>query len=84
MSLYVTTKNVSVLQEKIIRFANDWARREKTPVPQKEIVETMGEQKQNNYTVILALNTLVAKGYLAKTKVYGEGFKNYYRILRTI
>ncbi len=49
MSLYVTTKNVSVLQEKIIRFANDGARREKTPVPQKEIVETMGEQKQNNY-----------------------------------
>ena len=83
MTLYVTTSDISKLQLLILQCACDWARKQNTPVPQKEIITRMEEKKQNVYTVILALNTLVAKGYLAKTKVYGEGFKNYYRILRT-
>lgn len=84
MSLYITTQDVNDLQIRILRLANEWARTVKTPVPQKEIVARMEDQKENPFTVVNALNALVRKRYIMRVKVYGSGSKTFYAILRSI
>lgn len=84
MSLYITTKDINDLQIKIIRFANEWAKREKTPIPKMELIEQMEKQNENKFTVLSSLEVLLRKGYLKRVKIYGSGYKTYYQILRSI
>jgi hypothetical protein len=84
MSLYVTTADITELQVKILHYANDWARKEKTPIPQKKLIEGMENQKENPFTVINSLRVLLKKGYISRTKVYGEGSQTFYKLIRSI
>lgn len=85
MSLYAFSE-INDLKVKIIQFANEWVKKEKTPIPKKVIIEGLEKMGENPYTVTNALIVLVKKGYLTRAKVYGlgDGLKTYYKVLRTV
>lgn len=58
--------DISELQINIMLFITDWCRKEKTPVPQKEIVLQMKADQVKDFTTINALNGLLRKGYIRR------------------
>jgi hypothetical protein len=66
-ALFVNIKDVNKLQYEIMVFVGDWARREKTPVPRKEIISAMEERGTKFFTTINALNSLMRKGYIRRS-----------------
>jgi len=60
---YVNLRVLSDLQIRIMEFVDVWVRTEKTPVPRKEIVETM---KISQRTAQNSLVDLLRRGYLRK------------------
>lgn len=79
---YINTKDVNGLQENIVNFISVWARTEKTPIPQKEIVVGMREQGVKTFTTVNALNSLLRKGYIRRSCQVSN--KTYYVLCRTI
>lgn len=47
-------------------FITNWVKREKTPVPKKEIVNEMLNQGVKDYTILNALNVLAKKGFIKR------------------
>lgn len=67
MSIYVDVTGVNKLQREIMLFVDDWARIQKTPIPQKEIVLGMVAKGVKTFTTINALNSLLRKGYIRRS-----------------
>ena len=70
------------LQTQIMRFIGVWVREEKTPIPQRVIVEAMTEAGVGSYATVNALNTLMRKGYLRRAVVIAHQAR--YIQLRTV
>ena len=69
---YVAFEEINELQKTIMVFVDGWVRREKTPVPHKEILVEMGKQGVSAPTIVNALNALLYKGYIRRG-VVGTG-----------
>ena len=65
-----------------MRVVADWARKEKTPIPRKEIMKAMGEKGTKSFTIINALNALMRKGYIRKGFVISN--KTYFVMLKSV
>jgi len=59
-------QDVSTLQVKIMVFVSDWAKKQKTSVPKREIIITMKREGVKDFTTINALMALIKKGYIRK------------------
>ncbi len=82
--MYISSSNINGingLQLKILQFANIWAKKERTPVPQDEIINEMKKTKESPATVVGDLYILRKKGYIEKVKIYGDTHK-YFKLLR--
>jgi len=79
---YVNVKDVNRLQENIVNFIWAWAKIEKTPIPQKDIIVGMREQGVKTFTTVNALNSLLRKGYIRRASTVSN--KTYYVLCRTI
>lgn len=65
-TLYLNFEEVNDLQTRIMVFVSWWVKTEKTPIPQKKIVEEMTRQGVIECTTINALNSLLKKGYIRR------------------
>ncbi len=59
-------REINPLQRSIVVFIRDWANSQKTPVPRKEIIRYMVENKVSECTVINAIHSLITKGYIRR------------------
>ena len=66
LSYTFNTKDINPLQQTIMKVVDSWVRNEKTPIPQKEIINKMGEKGEKSFTVANALVGLLRKGYIRK------------------
>lgn len=64
MSIYFD--EITDLQIKIMLFVAEWVRKEKIPVPQREIVLQMKVEGVKDFTTINALTFLIKKGYIRR------------------
>lgn len=64
-------KGINGLQKSIMFFIKDWVEVQKTPVPKKEIIRHMEQEKVKSYTASNAINSLLVKGYIRKAYSYG-------------
>lgn len=67
MNTSVNFRDINNLQETIMLIIGSWARVEKTPIPQKEIIAKMEVEGVGRPTVVNALNSLLRKGFLRRT-----------------
>lgn len=75
-------RNVTDLQYKIMLFVDFWVRKEKTPVPHREILSKMFiENLTPEQTTFKSIASLVKKGYLRKS---GSNRKRVYVQLRRV
>lgn len=61
-----SNRDITPLQEIIMRCIDSWVRIEKTPVPQKEIIIKMKKAGKRPFTVANALSGLLKKGYIRR------------------
>lgn len=59
-----------------------WARENKTPIGQKEIITNMEKQGVKSYTTINAINSLLKKGYIRRAIITSN--KSFYVQLRRL
>lgn len=65
-AIYINLSDVSELQKSIMIYVEIWVKKEKIPVPLKEIILNMETQGNKTQTVIKAINSLVKKGYIRR------------------
>lgn len=65
-TVYKNYNELSAQQEIIMQFIIEWVRTKKTPVPKKEIILAMKEQKIGYEAVDSALAILLVKGYVRR------------------
>jgi hypothetical protein len=70
-SSYYGFQKTPSLQLNIMRYITAWVKKEKTPVPKKEIVAEMVTQGIKDYTTLNALNALAKKGFIRATSSFG-------------
>jgi len=54
------------LQHNIMLVVKHWANTEKTPIPQKFIIQSMKTVGVKSYTALNATNALIKKGYIRR------------------
>lgn len=81
---YKTIDGVNELQTNIMVFVDFWVHKQKTPVPQSEIIIEMKSKGVADYTTINALSILLRKGFLRKAIMITERNKTRYIQLRTV
>jgi len=74
---------ITNLQTRVFIFCKSWAEIEKTPVPQKEIVNQMETQGVSTSSCINAINSLLTKGFIRKAYHLKQS-RTYYVLLRNI
>lgn len=79
---YTNLYEITTLQQRIVKYIKYWVVTEKTPVPQKEIIDEMVRRGCNNRTVENALKGLLRLGYIRRA--VGTTNKTFYVSLRTI
>lgn len=62
--------DVNELQTNIMNFICAWVKTNKTPVPQREIIEEMKENGVKDFTTVSALKSLTRKGYIRKSHMH--------------
>ena len=82
MTTYSNLYEINELQTKIMRFVGEWVRKEKTPVPHKEILEGMEKAGVKTYTTVNAIGVLLQKGYLRRAVIVSN--KSFYVMLRKV
>jgi DNA-binding transcriptional regulator PaaX len=81
-TVYRDFSEVNKLQTDIMIVVDTWVRTEKTPIPQKEIIQAMKDAGIKDFTVINAINALLRKGYIRRA--YTISNKTYYVQLRRL
>ena len=66
-TVYVSVSEINGLQTQVMEFINKWVHEEKTPVPLKEIITGMKNQKIDRPSVIYSLKILIEKGYIRRS-----------------
>ena len=79
---YTNLYDITELQQKIMRFVDYWVHVEKTPIPQRKIIEEMAIRKEKSFTVVNALNGLLRAGYIRRGEIISN--KTYYVMLKRI
>lgn len=64
-------------------FVKRWAEKEKTPIPQKEIITYMTSHGTKSYTALNAINSLLEKGYIRRGYSEHQN-RTYYVMIRNI
>ena len=62
-------KDINELQENIMKFVIDWVKDKNTPVPRANIIADMEDRGTKTFTTINALNSLLKKGYIRRTRI---------------
>jgi len=70
------------LQRDIMFFVDDWARKEKIPIPRKHIMDEMRSRGIKDFTIVNSLNTLLKNGYIRRA--IGTSNKTSYVQLRRV
>lgn len=73
---------INELQKNIMLLIVLWARKQRTPIPQKEVVIRMKEEGVKNFTTVNALYSLVKKGYIRRAHTISN--KTFYVMLRSV
>lgn len=76
-------KDINHIQETIMKYVDHWVRTEKTPIPQKEIINKMQSNGNSSHTVVHALSVLLKKGYIRRAYMSATN-KTYYVQIRGI
>ena len=79
---YIDLYDISNLQRTIMVFVGEWVYLQKTPIPQKEIVEKMKSMGIKDFTAVNAINALLRKGYLRRAVITSN--KTFYVQLRSV
>jgi len=67
---YTNLYEVTELQRKIIACIDDWCHKEKTPISQKRIIESIDSP---DGTIVQSLNSLINLGYIRKAITNADG-----------
>lgn len=81
-TVYVSVNEINKLQTDIMHYIDWWAREEKTPIPQKQIIIHMKEEGVKDFTTINAVNSLLHKGYIRRA--YTISNKTFYVMIRKV
>lgn len=81
-TLYTNLYDITEIQQTIVKFISYWVSTEKTPIPQKEIIEEMKRRGRKVSTVVNALNGLLKLGYIRRGEIISN--KTFYVQLRKI
>jgi len=81
-TVYVNLSDINKLQTDIMDYIDWWVRSEKSPVPQKKIVEKMTTNGIKDFTTVNALNSLLKKGYIRRAYIISNS--TYYVQLRRV
>jgi len=79
---YTNLYEITELQQKIMRFVDYWVHVEKSPIPQRKILEEMKSRSQKGSTVVHALNGLLRLGYIRRAIAISN--KTFYVQLRRL
>ena len=80
---YMNFKDVNILQENIMRCVGIWAKKEKTPIPQTEIIKRISEEGEKPFTIVKALQILIRKGYIRRAHTFSTN-KTFYVQLKSV
>ena len=72
-TIFINFYTITDIQQKIMRFIDEWAHIEKVPISQKKILEEMESQDENKKTVIHALDGLLKQGYIRRAITTSSG-----------
>jgi hypothetical protein len=67
MTEYTNLHDITELQQVIVRYVDYWVHVEKTPVPQKNIIEEMVARGKKSSAIVHSLKGLIKLGYLRQT-----------------
>ena len=81
-TVYKDFCEINKLQTDIMVYIDRWVHEEKTPVPQKEIIQNMKMNGIKDFTIVNALNALMRKGYLRRAYMISN--KTFYVQLRKV
>lgn len=79
---YVDFYGITELQREVMLIIDKWARENKKPIGQKEIITGMNEKGVKSYTTINAINSLLKKGYIRRAVITSN--KSFYVQLRKL
>ena len=80
--MYISLSEISNTQTIVMTFIQEWIKNQKTPVPHKQILINMKANGIGNPTIVLALQTLLKKGYIRRAVMISN--KTYYVQIRRI
>jgi len=80
---YVSRKDITDQQEKVMLFIINWVKTKKTPVPKMQIMKQMVKSGMVSDTVEWSLGVLLAKGYLRRAWTNKQNTTSYVQ-LRTL
>lgn len=79
---YSNYYEITELQVKIMKVIENWVHTQRTPIPKRQIIESMKEQGVKDFTTINAITSLLLKGYIRRA--IGTSNKTYYVQLRSV
>lgn len=79
---YSNYYEITELQVKIMKVVDTWVHEQRTPIPKKQIIETMKSEGIKDFTTINAITSLLLKGYLRRAIVTSN--KTFYVMLRRV
>ena len=79
---YTNLYDITDLQQRIVKYIDYWVHVEKSPIPQKNIINEMESHGDNNRTVTNALNGLLRLGYIRRAMIISN--KTFYVQLRRL
>lgn len=77
---YIDFFGITELQRDVMTVVENWARENKKPISQKQIIDQMNTGGVKRYNSINAINALLKKGYIRRAIVVSN--KSYYVQLR--
>lgn len=80
--IYVDLYGITELQRNIMLVIATWAKTEKKPIAQKEIVAQMEDRGVKNYTTKNAIHGLLKKGYIRRAVITSN--QSFYVMLRSV
>jgi len=79
---YTNLYDITLLQQEIMKYIDNWCHEEKTPIPHRKVLDGMFEKGKKKCTVINALSGLLKLGYIRRASTISN--KTFYVMLRRL
>lgn len=82
VTVYTSLSELNTLQTRIMEYIEWWVHTKKTPIPRKNIIQSLEKQGTNHETTIKSINVLLKKGYIRRAIVTSN--KSFYVQIRSV